>query len=64
MVWDRIFGTFFLPADRPARLEVGVADAAIPENYFLHMVTPFLLQRYEAAVVDAAVVEPDRCGTP
>jgi len=58
MVWDRLFGTFFLPSDRPPRADVGVSDAVIPENFLLHMVTPFLLQRYEAAAsakdVDAA----------
>ncbi len=49
MVWDQLFGTFFLPDDRPPREDVGVADAAIPENYLWHMAAPFLLQRFERA---------------
>lgn len=37
-----------------------MADAAIPENILLHLVTPFVLPRYEAAVRDAAEAEPER----
>lgn len=49
MLWDQLFGTFFLPADRPPREEVGVADAIIPEHYLWHLAAPFLLQRFERA---------------
>lgn len=48
MVWDQVFRTFFLPANRRPRLEVGVADAVIPENYLMHLATPFWLDRFEA----------------
>ncbi len=52
MVWDQVFRTFFLPADRRPRLEVGVADAAIPENYLMHLATPFWLDRFESEAQD------------
>ena len=58
MFWDRVFGTYFLPTDRPPRTEVGVADAAVPERYLSHLVTPFVLQRYEAAAAREATTEP------
>jgi sterol desaturase/sphingolipid hydroxylase (fatty acid hydroxylase superfamily) len=50
MIWDRLFGTYFLPTDRRPGVEVGVAGAAIPESYLAHLATPFLLDRYEQAV--------------
>jgi len=49
MVWDRLFGTFALPAERVAPDAVGIADARIPENYLSHLAVPFVLQRYERA---------------
>ena len=40
MLWDKLFGTFFLPNRRP-RTEVGIAGSNIRENYFAHLATPF-----------------------
>lgn len=40
MLWDKLFGTFFLPNRRP-RTEVGIAGSKIRENYFAHLATPF-----------------------
>ena len=53
MVWDRLFGTWFLPTERSPGVAVGVADAAIPEHYLWHMAAPFLLQRFERAQREA-----------
>lgn len=47
MIWDRLFGTFYHPKDRTPRLEVGIADAAIPSNYLAHLAAPFVLSRWE-----------------
>ena len=54
MVWDRLLGTWFMPSDRPPRVEVGVADALIPENYLWHMAAPFVLTRFEQAAASQA----------
>ncbi len=48
MLWDQLFGTFFLPKRVPPRAEVGIAGSAIPERYLSHLVTPFVLDRYES----------------
>ncbi len=45
MIWDHVFGTFYLPHRRPAA-SVGIADADVPESYFAHLLTPFTLDRY------------------
>ena len=45
IVWDRIFGTWLLPEGR-AHPEVGLDDLAIPENFFQHLATPFVLERF------------------
>ena len=47
MIWDQVFRTFFLPSDRKPGTDVGVADAIIPENYLMHLATPFWLGRFE-----------------
>jgi len=52
MVWDRLFGTWFVPKDRAPREQVGVEDAAIPENVLWHLATPFLLRKFERNAAD------------
>ena len=46
MLWDHVFGTFYLPHRHPSA-EVGIADADIPEGYLSHLLAPFRLARYQ-----------------
>jgi sterol desaturase/sphingolipid hydroxylase (fatty acid hydroxylase superfamily) len=46
-IWDRIFGTLRLPS-QPVT-EVGAAGYAIPERYGAHLLTPFVLPRFESS---------------
>ena len=48
MLWDHIFGTFFLPHDRQPGDAVGIAGSDIPERYLTHLMTPFVLERFES----------------
>jgi sterol desaturase/sphingolipid hydroxylase (fatty acid hydroxylase superfamily) len=42
IVWDLVFGTFFLPAGRNAPREIGIADLPrFPTGYLAHLATPF-----------------------
>jgi len=43
MLWDKLFGTFYLPSDRPAPRAVGITGSTIPESYLAHLATPFTL---------------------
>ncbi len=47
VLWDRLFGTYRLPAE--AITEVGVPGYVIPERYGLHLLVPFVLGRIERA---------------
>jgi sterol desaturase/sphingolipid hydroxylase (fatty acid hydroxylase superfamily) len=51
-LWDIVFGTRNLPAGRPR--EVGIDDLEVPENFFAHLVSPFVLRRW--AVPDQSLV--------
>jgi sterol desaturase/sphingolipid hydroxylase (fatty acid hydroxylase superfamily) len=44
-IWDLLFGTRMLPADRQPRT-VGVPELLIPGNYWQHLAVPFRLHRY------------------
>lgn len=57
MLWDRLFGTFYHPLDRTPRLEVGIADAAIPDNYLAHLAAPFILSRWEQPVAAPSPID-------
>lgn len=46
MIWDHLFGTFYLPHRAPSD-DVGIVGAAIPESYWDHLLAPFRLGRYE-----------------
>lgn len=43
ILWDWIFGTRYLPAGHPS--EVGLGRVHLPENFFAHLISPFLLNR-------------------
>jgi len=46
MVWDHVFGTFYLPHRHPSTV-IGITDADIPESYMAHLLTPFMLGRHQ-----------------
>jgi sterol desaturase/sphingolipid hydroxylase (fatty acid hydroxylase superfamily) len=53
IVWDRVFGTFFLPGDRAAPAAIGIGDMpAFPPGYLAQLASPFRWRRLreEAAV--------------
>jgi sterol desaturase/sphingolipid hydroxylase (fatty acid hydroxylase superfamily) len=43
IIWDRVFGTCFRPSNRPSPLVLGIAETAIPENFWTHLATPWRL---------------------
>ena len=45
ILWDIVFGTRSLPEGRPAQL--GVDGLALPENFFAHLASPFMLRRFQ-----------------
>ncbi len=47
-LWDRVFGTLHLPSDRQPGTQLGVEGTHIPENYWSHLATPFVLARFES----------------
>ena len=47
IVWDRVFGTYFAPRDRRSTDAVGLTGTVIPEGFWHHWLTPFVLHRYE-----------------
>ena len=54
ILWDWVFGTRYLPADREVR-HVGLPDLALPDNFLHHLASPFVLQRYAAGSDDEVV---------
>ncbi len=44
ILWDLVFGTRDLPEGHPEA--VGLADVDLPENFFAHLASPFVLGRY------------------
>jgi len=55
MLWDHLFGTFYLPGGAPA--EVGIGDVQYPRNVFSHLASPWLLERWTTPL--SVVEEPD-----
>ena len=47
MIWDHIFRSFAVPHDRVAPGTIGIDNATIPENYWVHLGVPFILRRFE-----------------
>jgi sterol desaturase/sphingolipid hydroxylase (fatty acid hydroxylase superfamily) len=67
IVWDWVFGTRRLPEGRPAA--VGLGDRRLPENFFVHLASPFVLYRVLTGQEDtllepahAPVAPPDANG--
>lgn len=51
IVWDVLFGTRFLPADRPVPREAGISGMRFPDNYAAQLAVPFIFKRlYSDAV--------------
>jgi sterol desaturase/sphingolipid hydroxylase (fatty acid hydroxylase superfamily) len=45
IVWDLVFGSFFLPRDRRPPIDIGVADMpGFPQDYWGQLVSPFRLR--------------------
>ena len=62
IVWDVVFGTFFLPADRPPPVEIGIAGMpAFPARYLEQLATPF---RWRQVVGESAAAPPADQGHP
>lgn len=58
IVWDLVFGTFFLPPDRQPPAAIGIADMpAFPQTWPAQMAAPF---RWRALPRDPASGAPDR----
>jgi sterol desaturase/sphingolipid hydroxylase (fatty acid hydroxylase superfamily) len=46
LVWDLVFGTFFLPANREPPADIGIADLpAFPTGYLAQLASPFRWRR-------------------
>ena len=52
MIWDQLFGTFFLPNGRRPSLDTGIEETDIPETYLAHLASPFLWSRYQRTPAD------------
>ncbi|HJQ85523.1 MAG TPA: sterol desaturase family protein [Candidatus Binatia bacterium] len=51
IVWDRVFGTFFLPAERAAPDEIGIGDMPdFPAGYLAQLASPFRWRRLRPGV--------------
>lgn len=61
-LWDIVFGTRRLPAGRPA--EVGIGGVDLPENFFAHLVSPFVLYKWAVAVAVSVVPMSEREQAP
>jgi len=48
MIWDLVFGSFFLPPDREPPVEIGIADMPdFPTTYLAQLASPFRWRRLE-----------------
>lgn len=45
IIWDVVFGTRYLPADRPIPKEAGIAGMAFPESYRVQLAAPWIFKR-------------------
>lgn len=52
ILWDTLFGTRFLPEDRAHPDRMGIDGTALPENWWVHLASPFTLKRYSAALAE------------
>lgn len=58
MIWDLLFGTFFLPTTQRPPEHLGIEDTHIPEHYLAHIASPFTLDRYESPLSDLKAPTP------
>jgi len=66
IVWDLVFGTFFLPPDREPPAAIGIADMPrFPTTYLAQLASPFRWRRLdrEAELAPDFAVAPRRYGT-
>jgi sterol desaturase/sphingolipid hydroxylase (fatty acid hydroxylase superfamily) len=56
IVWDWLFGTRHSPEGRPAA--VGLGDRRLPENFFVHLASPFVLYRVLTGQEPAPALDP------
>ncbi len=62
IVWDVVFGTYFLPRDRRASSRVGMSELKLRENFWHHLALPFIYNkvvRAQAAAADATLPPAD-----
>jgi sterol desaturase/sphingolipid hydroxylase (fatty acid hydroxylase superfamily) len=45
ILWDIVFRTRYLPEGRPQR--VGIVGLTMPDNFFAHLASPFVLRRLQ-----------------
>lgn len=63
ILWDTVFGTRFLPRDRVHPERMGLEGIALPENLWVHLASPFTLDRYtlgELQELDEFTLEAQR----
>ena len=60
IVWDLVFGTFFLPSDREPPQEIGIADMpGFPTGYLGQLASPFRWRALpRVSATDAAPTDP------
>lgn len=57
IVWDLVFGTFFLPRDRRPDVDIGLADlAGFPQDFWGQILSPFRWRRIRAASAPVTAV--------
>lgn len=60
IVWDLLFGTFFLPADRDPPRHIGIADLpAFPDGYLAQLAAPFAWEQTKRRGAGPGSYEPN-----
>lgn len=59
ILWDALFGTRFLPSDRTRPERMGLEGTLLPENWWVHLASPFTLQRYAMDTLGDLADEPE-----
>ena len=54
-LWDHLFGTFYLPADRSPPAAVGIDGLKFPRHLGLHLASPFILNRFQVSEPEPAL---------
>ena len=58
-LWDRVFGTYYLPADKTPTV-FGLDNDALPENYFAQLVSPWWRKKPATETVAPAAPKADQ----